>query len=208
MQELIQDGGYNEGYSICECFWGREPASYIQKAVNLIGQTTMKLALDIGCGDGKNAAYLADQGFMVLAVDISPIAINNAKRNWPNSPVIWMNQNALELTFPENSFDIVVSAGSLHCLSSKNELSQLIAKIAKITKEGGYYVLSSFNNRTQDMSGHADTFSPLLISHKEYLDYFKSMKIIQESDEILEDIHPHNEIPHHHSISRILVQKS
>jgi methylase of polypeptide subunit release factors len=35
--------------------------------------------LEIGCGTGINAIYLAQHGFEVVGVDISPLAIENAR---------------------------------------------------------------------------------------------------------------------------------
>src|SRR5215470_19319030 len=36
-------------------------------------------ALEIGCGTGTNAIYLAQHGFEVIGVDISPLAVENAR---------------------------------------------------------------------------------------------------------------------------------
>src|SRR5262245_52621837 len=35
--------------------------------------------LEVGCGTGTNAIYLAQQGFDVVGVDISPVAVENAR---------------------------------------------------------------------------------------------------------------------------------
>ena len=35
--------------------------------------------LDVGCGTGTNAIYLADHGFEVMGVDLSPVAIEQAR---------------------------------------------------------------------------------------------------------------------------------
>lgn len=37
-------------------------------------------ALDLGCGDGRNAVWLAESGWSVTAVDISPVALSQARR--------------------------------------------------------------------------------------------------------------------------------
>ena len=42
-------------------------------------------ALDLGCGEGYNSKYLVDQGFQVVGVDFSEIAIQRAKRNSPQT---------------------------------------------------------------------------------------------------------------------------
>ena len=43
--------------------------------------------LDLGCGEGKNAAFLATLGCVVQAWDISAAALDNAKVAWPDVPV-------------------------------------------------------------------------------------------------------------------------
>src|SRR5699024_1680372 len=57
--------GYDRGYRACPCFWGTAPSSIVQHAATLVAGTT---AVDIGCGEGKNAAYLATIGYRVTAV--------------------------------------------------------------------------------------------------------------------------------------------
>ena len=39
-----------------------------------------KHVLDLGCGNGRNAVYLAEKGCEVIAIDFSPAALNKAAR--------------------------------------------------------------------------------------------------------------------------------
>jgi len=50
----------------------REPSAYLQKYSDLCEG---KKALDLACGAGRNALYLAQQGFSVDAVDIAAVAL-------------------------------------------------------------------------------------------------------------------------------------
>ena len=50
---------------------------------------TLGRALDVGCGSGTNAIYLAEHGFEVVGVDISPVAIENARAKAHGIPVIY-----------------------------------------------------------------------------------------------------------------------
>ena len=53
---------------------------YIKKLLNAHGIATGKI-LELGCGTGKHAQLLAEHGFHITAVDISPRMIETAKRN-------------------------------------------------------------------------------------------------------------------------------
>jgi len=72
------DGGYDEGYRACPCFWGDKPGSLVAQLLieqNFAG----KFVLDLGCGEGKNAAAFARAGASVTAIDCSELAISNGK---------------------------------------------------------------------------------------------------------------------------------
>jgi SAM-dependent methyltransferase len=66
-------------------------------------------ALDIGCGEGADAIWLAERGWMVTAIDISAVAISRAKNASAIAGVSvdWVTGNALETSFPAGSFDLV-----------------------------------------------------------------------------------------------------
>jgi SAM-dependent methyltransferase len=56
---------------------------WIEQRPDLSGRRT----LVVGCGLGDDAAYLAAQGYRVIAFDISGSAIDAARRRFPTSPV-------------------------------------------------------------------------------------------------------------------------
>lgn len=201
------DGGYDEGYTTTEEFWGNKPATFVQEAANLLKQQNINNAvcLDLGCGHGKNSIYLAEKGFNVTAIDVSYYSIKEA-RNLSNL-VEWKVRDMKKIKSEEAKYDLVVLTGSLHCLSTLEEVKSVMDNVKLSTKIGGYNVISVFNNDTQDLSGHSLKFRPLLLGHNEYLDLYKDWKIIKNSNTVLEDEHPHNKIKHRHSITRLLVQR-
>jgi tellurite methyltransferase len=204
---IKRNGGYEVGYAACPCFWGVEPGSYVRKLVKLISRVTDLRALDAGCGEGKNAAFLAELGCDVTAVDISELAIVNAKKLHSLSKVRWLTEDLMVSSFPLDSFDIVIAYGVFHCLSSPREIEDLHFALAGMTKKGGYHVICSFNDRDQDLSAHPG-FEPCLMPHEFYLRLYQNWTIESESDQTLFESHPHNLIPHHHSLSRLLARKA
>jgi SAM-dependent methyltransferase len=67
------------------------------------------LALDVGCGEGADAIWLAKRGWTVTAIDISTTAIGRAQEaaQAVGAPVEWVSGDVLENPFLASSFDLV-----------------------------------------------------------------------------------------------------
>ena len=66
-------------------------------------------ALDVGCGEGADAVWLARGGWTVTAVDISDVALGRAREAAERAGVAveWVCGDALLAPFPARSFDLV-----------------------------------------------------------------------------------------------------
>jgi SAM-dependent methyltransferase len=55
-------------------------------------------AVELGCGTGRNTVWLAEQGFEVLGVDVSPLAVQRAReyRTIPGTPVRFLAADLLD----------------------------------------------------------------------------------------------------------------
>ncbi|MFI5715480.1 class I SAM-dependent methyltransferase [Nocardia sp. NPDC051750] len=62
-------------------------------------------ALDLGCGEGADAYWLAEQGWQVTAVDISKVAIERASAGHPE--IAWQQADITVTPLPARSFDLV-----------------------------------------------------------------------------------------------------
>jgi tellurite methyltransferase len=200
------DGGYEAGYSACDCFWGLVPGTYVQRLAGLLDNFSELRILDAGCGEGKNAAWLAGKGATVTAVEISRRALDHARRLHPHASVDWLCADVTKQTWPPAFFDVVIAYGLFHCLSSTSDITMFHATLSNATKVGGYHVICSFNDRDQDLSAHPD-FEPCLASHEFYCDLYRAWNIEAVSDETRYETHPHNMLPHHHSLSRLIARK-
>jgi cyclopropane fatty-acyl-phospholipid synthase-like methyltransferase len=200
-----KSGGYESGYAACDCFWGAEPSTYVLRLTQKTGLLGFRV-LDVGCGEGKNAGYLAKSGADVVGVDISKRALDHAKKLYQGGRVTWLHADVCEQSWPAAYFDAVIAYGLFHCLSASMEIESLWQKLSDATRVGGYHVICTFNDRDQDLSGHPD-FLPCLMSHRFYLGLYNGWQIEAESDETIFEMHPHNLIRHHHSLTRILARK-
>jgi len=202
----VGDGGYDDGYAACPCFWGREPGSLVARFLARVPDVAGWDVLDAGCGEGKNAHALMMRGARVTAVDTSALALHNAREAWPSSTVAWVHADVRRLTLPPASFDLVVAYGLLHCLACRGEVEALVARFQAVTRAGGRHVICAFNERRQELMAHPG-FEPCLIPHSAYLDLYRDWDIEEASDEDLHETHPHNRIAHVHSLTRLTARR-
>jgi len=95
---------------------GRPQKEFVQleEAGEIVGSV-----LDVGCGTGENALFMAARGHEVWGVDFAPSAIKKAKNKAMerNIEVTFLTQNALDLHVLGRVFDTVIDSGLFHVLS-------------------------------------------------------------------------------------------
>ena len=66
-------------------------------------------ALDVGCGEGADAIWLARSGWAVTAIDISDVAVRRAREaaELAGVAIEWLCGDALQTPFPTRSFDLL-----------------------------------------------------------------------------------------------------
>ena len=80
-------------------------------------------AIEFGCGEGRNAIYLAQNGIDVLAVDSSDIAIKNAKEiSQDLKNVQFICNDFLSIDLKDTRYDLVVDSGMFHHLAPHRRL--------------------------------------------------------------------------------------
>jgi SAM-dependent methyltransferase len=99
-------------------------------------------ALDLGCGEGGDAVWLAENGWQVTAVDIAATAIARATAAAEARGVrdrIEFERHDLSDSFPEGTFDLI-SAQFLHS-TVRLERPQILRKAASAVAPGGRLVV-------------------------------------------------------------------
>jgi ubiquinone/menaquinone biosynthesis C-methylase UbiE len=101
-----------------------------------LGDVRGKKLLDLGCGAGENSVYFAKKGADCIASDYSPGMVEVALKLAANNgvKVTGATVNALDLDFPDNSFDIVYASNLLHHLPDPQAC---IREMYRVLKPGG-----------------------------------------------------------------------
>ncbi|MCU1451418.1 MAG: putative methyltransferase, partial [Acidimicrobiales bacterium] len=74
-----------------------------------VGALTPRRVLDVGCGEGADAIWLAQRGWTVTAIDISDVAVSRARdaAQLNGAAVEWVCGDALQVPFSTRSFDLL-----------------------------------------------------------------------------------------------------
>jgi SAM-dependent methyltransferase len=75
--ESPKQRSWDERYAASELVWGAEPNRFLAEA--FAGVRPRGRALDLACGEGRNAIWLAAQGWETTGVDFSHVAIERAR---------------------------------------------------------------------------------------------------------------------------------
>ncbi|MET8571617.1 class I SAM-dependent methyltransferase [Streptomyces sp. NPDC004783] len=119
--------------------WSGRPNELL---VREAGHLTPGTALDLGCGEGADAVWLAARGWRVTGVDISATALERAAAHAAEAGVgdrVTWERHELGRSFPEGSFDLV----SAHYLQSPVPLDQpvVLRAAAGAVADGGTLLL-------------------------------------------------------------------
>jgi thioredoxin reductase/SAM-dependent methyltransferase len=129
------DGRYAAG----ERMWSGEPNDVL---VREIAGLSPGRALELGCGEGADAVWLADRGWQVTAVDVSEVALRRAAAHAEEAGVadrIDWQRHDLAVSFPAGTFDLV----SAHFLHSPGDLprEEILRTAAGAVAPGGVLLI-------------------------------------------------------------------
>lgn len=112
-------------------------------------------AIDLGCGSGRNAIFLARRGFVVEGVDYSQKAIDwGAERVREAGVSVRLRcQSVFELGYESGSFDLVYDSGCFHH-QPPHRRRTYVELVAGLLKPGGWFGLTCF--RPEGGSGFSD----------------------------------------------------
>ena len=112
------------------------------------GRIVLGRAIDLGCGAGLEAIYLAKKGFEVIGVDFSPTAIRRARRTAEEArvPVRFLIDDLTCLRHIHGSFDLLTDFGALNDMD-QDARELYVQNILPLTQPGSCFLLMGFENR-------------------------------------------------------------
>lgn len=113
-------------------------------------------AIELGCGTGTNAVYLAEQGWDVTAVDLAPQALEQAQRRTADAqragrfaggaqPPRFVVGDVTQLDAITGPFDFVFDRGCYHCVRRAGLLGGYISTVRRLTVTGSRILILAGN---------------------------------------------------------------
>ena len=112
--------------------------------------------LDIGCGSGSDAVFLATLGFHVKALDISPTALNLVKEKATKAHVNveTVQGSATRMPISDATIDFALDRGCFHNLSDKDGRAYAL-EVARVLRPAGGLLLRGAR------TSYDDNFNPI-----------------------------------------------
>lgn len=134
-------------------------------------------ALDIACGEGRNAIYLAKQGFNVDAIDLSEQALENARSIAEGLKINFIAEDLERYQIQANRYDLIINFNYLQ--------RAIFQEIKEGLKDGGYLIFETY---TLEQTQFGRPTNPeFLLKPNELLTMFKDLHIIYYREGIIEE---------------------
>ena len=134
---------WNARYAQKELLWTAEPNRLFAAEV---GGLEPGRALDVACGEGRNAVWLAERGWAVTAVDFSDVALGKGARLAESRgvDVDWVVADILEYKPEPAAFDLVAV---LYLQLPHDELARALRNAVRGVAPGGTLVVLGHDTR-------------------------------------------------------------
>ena len=199
---------YEEKYRCENYYWGITPNHLCYEILKLRPPIKPYRVLDIGCGEGKDAIFLARNGYRVTAFDIAESGLEKARKLAElNHVSVDFFKADINTYRPSTEFDIVFSSGVFHYIEQK-ERKPLIDRLKECTTLQGIHALNVFVTKPfLETAPDADSkerkqapwHSGELFGH--YHDW-----LIHRTEEYIFDCNSGG-IPHKHCMNRMIAEK-
>ena len=146
------DPKWNRRYATGDTPWDmRIPSRELTRVLDA-GLIRGRTVLELGCGTGTNAVYLAERGFSVVGVDGAPLAIEQARQLASSRQVAveWMAADVAQLPDLQRTFDLIFDRGCFHCVRLTN-LAGYLHTLRRHTHPGSQFLVLTGNaNEVRD----------------------------------------------------------
>jgi SAM-dependent methyltransferase len=175
---------WDRRYGEVESLWARRPNRWLVAELESLPPGR---ALDLACGEGQNATWLAERGWRVVAVDFSGVALAKARRRAEDvgMDVDFVEADLVEYEPEPAAHDLVVV---LFLQIPADERRLVLGRAAKALAPGGTLLLigHDLTNLTEGVGGPSDPgvlYTPEdIVSDLAGLEIEKAERILRDVD--------------------------
>jgi len=186
--------GWDERYADSDLVWSATPNQFVAAE---LADLTPGSALDVACGEGRNALWLAERGWDVTAVDFSLTGLDKGRalqtrhERGRDMHVNWVHADVLDHDFSSDVFDLVVIA---YLQVPAHERESVVRRSFASLSEGGtmFVIAHDSTNLTEGTGGPQDA-SVLFTSEDILSDLSGETYEVQRAERVARKVEPSDE---------------
>lgn len=148
-----------------------------KRVIGILGNVKNKKIVDLGCGNGKVARWLSQNGAIVSGVDLTSQQIEFARKieSEKNNGIQYFVKNISQKKFSiETNYDVAITLMT-HLYLDEKEFVQSIKNVYKALQNGGTFIYANIHPcrilLSQEQKG------AVLLNRDKEIDYFKIQKL-------------------------------
>ena len=168
---------WNLKYEGTTYIYGKEPTAFLNEKLSLLKKGK---ALVLAMGEGRNAVYLAENGFDVTGVDISAVGIEKCERLAEERGVA-VNSVVADLTdydMGSEQYDLITNFYFFD--------ESILPGVIDSLKPGGIFIFETYSRDHPKHSKFGPKNPDYLVKPNELLEIFKSLRILYYEDTVTE----------------------
>jgi SAM-dependent methyltransferase len=181
----MKSEGWNARYMEADLVWGPAPNRLVAAETDGLAPGR---ALDLACGEGRNAIWLAERGWRVTAVDFSSVAVDRARHLAAERGVELdlVVGDVLEMPLQAGSYDLVLLA---YLQLPRHERAAVLESATGAVRPGGTFLLVGHDLRNHE-EGHGGPSNPALLwTVEEVVGALSGAGLtVERADEVLRDV--------------------
>lgn len=156
----------------------RDYERWLDRWEHLWGQHRGARAFDMGCGEGHDVRYLIEQGFYVIAVDGSRVALAVAQQIAPQAQFFHVDFRE-GLPFAAGTFKLIIANLSLHYFDHE-QTQQIVDDVLHCLAPGGFLIarVNSSHDDNFGATGHPEVEPGYFLVDGEYKRFFTRRALV------------------------------
>jgi 2-polyprenyl-3-methyl-5-hydroxy-6-metoxy-1,4-benzoquinol methylase len=189
---------WNERFATDEYIFGTAPNVFLASQAAWVRPGMRALA--VADGEGRNGVWLAEQGARVHAIDVSPLALDKARKLAAQRGVALETEQAdvLDWTWPEAAYDLV--AAIFIQFAPPPERDRIVAGIRRTLRPGGVLILQGYTPKQIEFGTGGPPNAANMYTAELLREWFGDWDIVH--------LHEHESViregSHHHGMSALI----
>lgn len=181
-------GMWDERYASSDYIYGEAANDFLREVVPTLDLPKNAKCLMLAEGEGRNAVFMAQQGFDVVGVDSSSVGMEKAMKLAASKSVKieYVVEDLDSFDMGSSQWDCIVG---IYCHFNPTMRAKVLNAVPKALRPGGYFLLECYTPRQLEFKTGGPPVAEAMYT-KEFLSEFLSDHLeINRNEELVRDVH-------------------